>query len=123
MSDPLARARQLLARPELPQRSALPAVPGRAPGPALIRYLMNCSVHVRPFVVVAEAHGDRLKMLRNETAPAVGHSNGPVSSVPSLGSFAFDPGDWPGCPHCGTRDNPAHNMQQLLDVQRLRRRL
>lgn len=109
MSDILARARQLVARPELPRNSGLPAV--RAPGPELIRYVKNCSVHVRPFLVVAEAHGDRLRMRRNETMPAGGrNSGGPVSSPPSLGSFSFDPGDWPGCPHCGARDNPAHNL-------------
>jgi hypothetical protein len=109
MTDALTRARQLLARSELPRTAGLPAV--RAPGPELIRYVKNCSVHVRPFLVVAEAHGDRLRMRRNEPMPGGGgNSGGPVSSVPSLGSFSFDAADWAGCPHCGARDNPAHNL-------------
>ena len=109
MSDALSRYKQLVARSELPQRAGLPAVPGRAPGSELIRYAMGCSVYGWPFVVVAEAHGDRLKMLRNE--PAGGRNNGgPVSPPPSLGSFSFDASAWQGCPHCGARDNPAHNL-------------
>jgi hypothetical protein len=108
MTDALTRARQLLARPELARNTGLPAVPDRAPGPELVRYVMNCSVHVRPFLVVAERHGDRLRMRRNETVPAGGRGGGPAP--PSLGSFSFDAADWPGCPHCGARDNPAHNM-------------
>ena len=42
MNDALSRYKQLLARSELPRRAGLPAVPHRAPGPELIRFLM-CS--------------------------------------------------------------------------------
>jgi hypothetical protein len=107
MSDPLAHARQLLARSELPRIAGLPAVRG---GPELIRYLMNCSAYVRPFVVVAEAHGDRLRMRRNEVVQAGSYGGAPVSAA-ALGSFSFDAADWPGCPHCGARDNPAHDLR------------
>jgi hypothetical protein len=102
------RARRLLAgRPGAVNLSQ--AAP--APGPQLIRFAMNCSVTVRPFLVVAEAHGDRLRMRRNELLQAGGrNSGGPVAAVPSLGSFSFDAADWPGCPHCGARDNPAYDL-------------
>jgi hypothetical protein len=89
-----------------PLRSAAPS------GPELIGLPMNCSVHVLPFVVVNEPDGDTLRMLRNEVPQAVaggGRYAGPVVSAASLGSFRFDWHSWPGCPHCGTRENPAHD--------------
>jgi hypothetical protein len=87
-----------------------PAVPS---DPELIAFPMNCSVHVLPFVVVSAPNGDTLRMVRNEVpqAAAVGrHYAGPVVSPESLGSFRFDWQQWPGCPHCGIRENPAQNV-------------
>ena len=121
MSDLDDRIRRLLGGP--PGVGSLPAAVGspvQAAAPRdgdLIRVLFNCSAKVRPFVVVTELHGephkwaDWLTMLRNEEVPqsAGGYGGGPVSSPASLGSFSFDVGDWPGCPHCGARENLAHN--------------
>jgi hypothetical protein len=76
-----------------------------ARGRPLRRYLMNCSLHVRPFIVVAEQRGDTLVKLRNELLSSGGgvtEAGGTVSPPASLGTFRFDRSTWPGCPHCNT---------------------
>jgi hypothetical protein len=79
----------------------------------LIRFPMNCSVYVRPFLVVAtpEDAGKVLRLLRSEIAQAGG---GAASMPPAaLGAFGFRPGDWTGCPWCLARDNPAYGLHMF----------
>ena len=110
-----ARVRRLLAG--RPSAGNVPARQSAAPRNGdLIRVVFNCSAYVRPFVVVTELHGepdkwdDWLMMLRSEELPqSAGGYGGPVSLPASLGSFSFHVGDWPGCPHCGARENLAHD--------------
>jgi len=110
-----ARVRRLLAGPS--GAGNLPARQSAAPRNSdLIRVLFNCAAHVEPFVVVTELHGephewaDWLTMLSNEVVAQAGGYGGPVSPPASLGSFSFDLGNWPGCPHCGARENREHGI-------------
>jgi hypothetical protein len=88
---------------------SLPARVNASSGPQIIRIAFNCSVRPRAFVVVTERHGDTLHMLRNEVAQG-GSYSGPVTAPAILGSFRFDRTIWPGCPHCGTRENIRYNV-------------
>ena len=72
---------------------------------------MNCSVYVRPFVVVAERDGDTLILLRNEAAREGGHDGGKAAAW--LGAFAklrADPG-WPGCHYCHAIENAVMDIR------------
>ena len=85
---------------------------GPEPETGQFRFLMNCSVYQRPFVVVAEQRDGMLRMLENE-APQAGGSGGggPVAPPRVLGTFTFDTGcPWRGCPHCGSRQNTTHGF-------------
>jgi hypothetical protein len=78
-----------------------------APGAEFIRFPMNCSKELKPFLVVAERHGSTLKLLRNEVPASGGAPSGAAPSSTTLGAFrSFDSGTWRGCPHCGALDNP-----------------
>lgn len=106
MSDVLERARQLLAA-----RRPVPAVAfGRGQDAGAVRFVLNCSVHVRPQLVVAEERGGLLHWLRSEPLPASSASAGSGAALQPLGSFRHDiPPGWL-CLHCFVRENPAHNF-------------
>ena len=81
-----------------------------APAPELIQIPIWCSVTGRAFVAVAERQGDVLVIIRN-AMPSTGTGSGGGAAPPRLlGSFGFADGGWPGCPHCGAKDNPAHHL-------------
>ena len=99
MNDLDTRIRRLLG--------GLPAVPGSGQ----IRFGMNCSRHLRPFVVAAAQEGDTLTLLHNEdSAQAGADAHGPLSAPAALGSFRIEPGDWPGCLWCGALKTPDVNL-------------
>ena len=80
-------------------------------GDGRFRFLMNCSVYQRPFVVIAEERDGTVWMLENEAPQAGGSGGGPVSPPRVLGSFEFDPTcPWRGCPHCGASRNSTHGF-------------
>jgi hypothetical protein len=85
--------------------------PAVATGPEILRFPMWCSVSHQAFVVVAERQGDTLRMLRNELpAGRSAGSGGGLPPMPALGTFKIVDGGWPGCPHCGAKNNAADRL-------------
>jgi hypothetical protein len=77
------------------------------PGVGLVRFPVHCSSFSKPFIVVAERHGDLLKLVRSEL-PDGGCAPAGDGAWAALGTFRFDAYGWPGCAHCGATDAPAH---------------
>jgi hypothetical protein len=82
-----------------------------APGAPLVRFELWCSRTGRPFLAVAERHGDTLYLVGNEKA------DGEVAGSGWPGGynyFAIDAAPEWRCPWCGVREDPSHEFLRLI---------
>jgi hypothetical protein len=75
-----------------------------------IRIPLFCSLHGQYSLIVAEIHGDRLRLTGSERLPSGNGGGGAMSPPAGLGSFHTDGSGWQGCALCGARNAPAYNL-------------
>jgi hypothetical protein len=83
-----------------------------APAAQLFRFEVWCSATGRPFVAVAERHGETLYIVGNERVnPGEKASSGWPVAIEQCAIEAAP--EW-RCPWCGVREDPAHDFLRLV---------
>ena len=71
-----------------------------------------CNLYREYELLVAERHGNQLKLIRSERVPP-GFDGGAVPPPAGLGAFQLNAAIWTGCACCGAKSDPAYNIQSV----------